>query len=229
MRTAKTRPGAAFFRYAPNCGPSANSRQTGGILAKTSLLLALLVLVFIISLTALAVISSFSSSPGLLADLSSLPHEREVQAASEKHGIDPCLVYAVISAESGGQPGACSPAGARGLMQIMPETGQWCATQMGLRDFSTEQLHDPAVNIDMGCWYLKHLYGEFNGNETAVIAAYNAGLANVKDWMASGIWDGTMTQLDQIPYSETRQYVRTVHDSRLYFQNRLAKANSPQS
>lgn len=197
--------------------------QSGGIIARIALVLALFA---IAALIALAVLLSFSDPPRLLGGLNSLPHEREVMAASEKYGIDPSLVFAIISAESGGQSNACSPAGARGLMQLMPETADWCAGQMGLENFATQQLDDPAVNIDMGCWYLKHLYGEFDGNETAVIAAYNAGMTNVQGWLSSGTWDGSAARLDQVPYSETRKYVQTVRDNRSYFQKLFAQNKS---
>ena len=205
-------------RTAPvtNCRrwPAPINEQSGGIIAKIAFILSLFAVTSIIALAALV---TLSSNPPWLAGLSSLPHERQVLAAAEKYDLDPYLVFAIISAESGGQANACSPAGARGLMQLMPETAEWCARQMGLKNFTAEQLNDPAVNIDMGCWYLKHLYGEFNGNETAVITAYNAGLTNVQDWLAAGTWDGSSAHLDQIPYSETREYVRIVQENRTYF------------
>ena len=89
-----------------------------------------------------------------------------IDAASKTHGVDGALVHAVITAESGYNASAVSKAGARGLMQLMPDT----AARYGVRD-----IHDPRENINGGVRYLRDLITMFNGNIELAVAAYNAG------------------------------------------------------
>lgn len=134
---------------------------------------------------------------------------------AREHGLDPFLVAAVIRTESHFRPGATSPQGARGLMQIMPETGRWAAAQMQI-PYSEELLYDPDYNIRMGCWYLAELHREF-GDTVLALAAYNGGRTNVARWLAQRQWTGEHRTLEQIPFSETRRYVAVVmRDYRWY-------------
>jgi soluble lytic murein transglycosylase-like protein len=110
-----------------------------------------------------------------------------IARAANHHSLDPRLVKSVMLVESGFNPGAVSPKGARGLMQLMPAT----ANRHGARD-----IHDPAQNIAAGTRYLSHLLGLFGGNLEKSLAAYNAGEAAVARY--GGI----------PPYNETRTYVR---------------------
>ncbi|HHW62210.1 MAG TPA: lytic transglycosylase domain-containing protein [Syntrophomonadaceae bacterium] len=139
-----------------------------------------------------------------------LPHQELVFTTASEEDVDPYLVFAIIRVESKYQTGAESPKGAKGLMQIMPETAEWIAEQKGIDDFQAQNLHDPEVNIQFGCWYLRSLQEEFGGNETTMIAAYNAGRGRVKEWIRSGLWDGREETIENIPYNETEEYVRNV-------------------
>jgi len=125
---------------------------------------------------------------------------------AEKYQVDPYLVAAVIRAESRFFERAESGSGARGLMQIMPDTAKWAADQLGL-DFHREMLYEPEYNIRIGCWYLRQLLDTFQGNLVLVLAAYNAGQGNVRRWLKEGLWDGSLTELYRIPFTETRFYV----------------------
>lgn len=138
------------------------------------------------------------------------PHHDMVMNACLEYQIDPYLVFGIIRAESKFQSQALSPAGAIGLMQIMPTTGQWIAEQQGIEDFDPSQLHDPETNIYFGCWYLNSLSKEFNGQIPLMVAAYNAGRGTVQQWTADNIWDGNPDELDRIPFEETRLYVGMV-------------------
>lgn len=136
-------------------------------------------------------------------------HDLIFQLAGE-HNVDPYLVFAIIRAESKFETAAQSPVGARGLMQIMPETAAWIASQQGITGFKPEQLHDPELNISFGCWYLNNLNQEFEGRLPIVLAAYNAGRGTVKEWIVKDQWDGSPRELDKIPFDETREYVKSV-------------------
>lgn len=138
------------------------------------------------------------------------PHQETVLAAASESQIDPWLVFAIMRAESKYQTGAQSSAGAKGLMQIMPETAAWIASKHNITDFDIEQLHDPETNIQFACWYLADLEQEFNGETPVVIAAYNAGRGTVNKWLEQDVWDGSSKNLDQMPFNETREYVANV-------------------
>ena len=113
---------------------------------------------------------------------------------------------------------ARSPRGAIGLMQIMPETAQWIAVQLGDDNFSLEKLREPETNIRYGVWYLAELQREFAGNNILALAAYNAGRGTVRDWIEEGDWPWTFHALDKIPYPETRSYVKNVLQNRIRYE-----------
>ena len=131
--------------------------------------------------------------------------EEYVTASAQECGLDPYLVYAVISAESSFQTDAVSGAGAQGLMQLMPETASWIASRDGLE---TGDLLDAQVNIRLGCHYLAYLSARFDGDQTLILAAYNGGEGNVEGWLKKYSSDGKT--LTNIPYKETAQYVKRV-------------------
>lgn len=146
------------------------------------------------------------------------PYQNEIVTYANKNNIDPFLVAAVIKNESGFKPGAVSPVGAIGMMQIMPETGEWIARQMGLSSYRMQQLYDPKTNIRMGCWYLSELKYEFRGNMVLQMLAYNAGRGNTHLWMSANGWDYEFGKIADIPYEESRGYVASVlHDRDEYY------------
>jgi soluble lytic murein transglycosylase len=138
-----------------------------------------------------------------------LPYRATLFARAQEYGLDPYLVAAVVRAESGFRPAVRSSQGARGLMQIMPETGEWIAGQLNL-PYADELLDDPDYNMRLGCWYLDHLQDEFGADTVLVLAAYNAGRTNVQQWLRENQWTGEHRTLDQIPFTETRLYVARV-------------------
>jgi len=136
-----------------------------------------------------------------------------LKEASAEFGLDPLLVAAVVHCESGFDAGARSPAGARGLMQLMPATAQEVASTIDLDGYTDADLDDPGTNLRLGCAYLGRLLGRFEGNEQLALAAYNAGPANVARWLDQAGGDpGRM--LDEEAFPETRRYVRRVLGTR---------------
>ncbi len=93
---------------------------------------------------------------------------------SSRYGLDPKLTVAVIEVESSFQPDAISPAGARGLMQVMPETGRTVALWLGMKDFQVSDLYHPVTNIEIGVRFLAELWRKYKDWD-AVLTAYNRG------------------------------------------------------
>ncbi|MBO5245273.1 MAG: lytic transglycosylase domain-containing protein [Selenomonadales bacterium] len=124
--------------------------------------------------------------------------------------VDPTLIISVMHSESKFSIHAKSHRGAIGLMQLMPDTALWIATQIGDKSFTLEKLYDPKTNIRYGTWYLASLKREFQGNEVLMLAAYNAGRGNVKKWMEKYGWGFDFADHEQIPFDETRGYVAKV-------------------
>ncbi|MGZ7445172.1 lytic transglycosylase domain-containing protein [Paenibacillus sp. TH7-28] len=138
-------------------------------------------------------------------------YKEEIRSHAKNNGIDPFIVAAIIKVETNYKTGAQSKKGALGIMQIMPDTANWVITKAGLPDTSLDQVQNEiGTNIEIGTWYLKSLSEQFDGNEIAMIAAYNAGPTNVKNWIKSGKWDGRLETSKNIPFGETRHYVQRV-------------------
>lgn len=131
--------------------------------------------------------------------------------ASEKH-LDPALIAAVIYAETKFEP-RTSSAGAEGLMQILPATAYYLAHLSGGIRFTASDLSTPAVNVAYGSYYLRYLLDHYAGNEMLAVAAYNAGLTNVDEWVAHAHATGSELNVEAIPFPETREYVRRVLDA----------------
>lgn len=153
-------------------------------------------------------IAAFWGGRWLLSYIYPLEYREIIFQRAQEYGLDPYLVAAVIRAESRFHADATSAQGARGLMQIMPDTGQWAAAQMQI-PYSADLLYDPDYNVRMGCWYLAELEKEF-GDTVLVLAAYNGGRTNVARWLEQRQWTGEHQTLSQIPFPETRQYVAAV-------------------
>ncbi len=130
------------------------------------------------------------------------------QQAADKH-LDPALIAAVIYAETKFDPRP-SPAGAEGLMQILPRTAEFLARRSGATTFTISDLGSPQVNIAYGSYYLRYLLDEYGGSESLAIAAYNAGETNVNRWIAAERAEGRPLTVDEIPFPETRAYVDKV-------------------
>lgn len=164
--------------------------------------------------TMLGILAALQFTPVQKKYLYPYPFQEVIEAQSKKYKIDRDLVAGVILSESRFEPEAKSHRGAMGLMQLMPETAQWISIQMEDEAFSTADLYVPEKNIMYGTWYLAYLKRHFHGNEVLTLAAYNAGLGNVEEWMMEHGWDMDFTDISQIPFPETRHYVHSVLENR---------------
>lgn len=136
-----------------------------------------------------------------------LRHEDVIRQQSERFDLDPALIAAIINQESKFVD-QTSTAGARGLMQITPETAETIETLSGGETFVFDDLADPELNIRYGTFYFRHLLDRFGGNEVAALAGYNGGPENAASW------GGSELEFDAIEFPETREYVRSVLEKR---------------
>jgi len=149
-----------------------------------------------------------------------LAYAQLVEQSAEARDLPLDWVYAVIRQESAFDPDIASHAGAVGLMQLMPATADEVARKLG-RDAPTRiDLIDPALNIALGSAYLAEMSERFDGHPLVASAAYNAGPTAVRRWVPDQPMSGDLW-MTQIPYSETRQYVRRVLTYRVFYRHRL--------
>lgn len=147
----------------------------------------------------------------LLPRVFPLRYEEIVLQYAKEYNIEPSLVYGVIFTESRFRPAAVSPKEAKGLMQISDGTGEWAAGHLDLSGYTSDSLYEPKVNIQIGCWYLNKLYKQFDGNWDTALAAYNAGSGHVSEWLQTPTYSLDGTTLSNIPFEETRNYVKRVN------------------
>jgi soluble lytic murein transglycosylase len=132
-----------------------------------------------------------------------LRYDNIIRQQADDKGVDADLIAAVIYAESRFRD-QTSHAGARGLMQITPDTAETIEKLSGGETFEYEDLADPDLNIRYGTFFLAHLLEVFEGNEVAALAGYNAGMAHAHRWGGAGM------EADDIEFPETRDYVEEV-------------------
>jgi soluble lytic murein transglycosylase len=144
------------------------------------------------------------------------PHRELVEREARRNGLDPFMVAGLIRQESMFNPIAVSPAGAVGLMQIMPATGQMLARRAGVSGFQPSMLRQPELNVRLGTLFLADLLAR-NGTPTEAFAAYNAGPGRLAQWRSfPEIRDEEMFA-ERIPFAETRDYVKILSfNTRLY-------------
>jgi len=137
-------------------------------------------------------------------------YSKFVTVFANMYGIDPYLIYGIIKQESLFEKTALSWVGAMGVMQIMPYSAEPLAKKLGMKEFTKEDLFKPEVNILLGMQHLIDDLHRFNNRQELAVAAYNAGHGAVKRWMD---WHGTRSMdefIENIRYSQTRDYVKKV-------------------
>lgn len=139
-----------------------------------------------------------------------LPFRTDFEHSAERQKMDLFLLAALARQESEFDPKAVSSSSARGLTQILPSTGRELSRQMQIKPFSTARLFQPSVNLELGAYYLHSIADKFDGRWEAALAAYNAGPARAKQWLARAEFHEPAEFVESIPFRETRNYVQIV-------------------
>jgi soluble lytic murein transglycosylase len=142
-----------------------------------------------------------------------LHYETIVRGHARNYKLEPALLAAVIEQESKFHADAKSSTGAIGLMQLLPDTAKGIALRTGGHKFVVSDLYNPEINVRYGAWYLRHLLDKYRDEQTA-LAAYNAGQANVNEWIDQG---------KGIAFAETRHYVSRVERLKDIYRRAYAK------
>jgi soluble lytic murein transglycosylase len=151
-----------------------------------------------------------------------LRHEDIIRQQAQEKGLDPALIAGVIYVESHFVD-QTSHAGAKGLMQLMPQTADYIAQKSGGTKFVQGDLATPQVNIAYGSWYLRYLLRKYDGNEPVALAAYNAGEGKVDEWWREAAARGQRFDVaTHIPFPETRDYVVKVMRAQREYRKRYA-------
>ena len=147
-----------------------------------------------------------------------------------EQNLDPALVSAVILCESSFDPKAESRLGARGLMQLMPDTAEWVAHKYNEdgAGYSFDNLYDPETNIRYGTWYLGYLSRRFGGDATKIVCAYHAGQGNVDSWLKNPQYSADGVTLDVIPTQDTATYASRVFRARDVYRKYYFPAETPE-
>ena len=149
------------------------------------------------------------NDPRVLRAIFPWPNRRAVEGEAAEFGVDPLLLVAIVRQESVFDAEALSPAGARGLAQLLPGTAALTARGLDVT-FYPEWITVPDLNLHLGAAHLQELLERFPGRVDVAVAAYNAGTAPVTRWLARPGADDPDQFLESIPYQETRGYVRSV-------------------
>jgi peptidoglycan lytic transglycosylase len=182
--------------------------------------LAMLAVAALLGATCAAVVTGLA--PDAVREITlPLRHDDIIRQQAADKGLDPALIAAVIYEESRFRD-QTSHAGARGLMQITPDTADFIARHSGGYRFKQSDLATPQINIAYGSYYLRYLIDRYGGSETLAVAAYNAGLGNVDRWVQRAGGASHFKSAEHIPFPETRAYVQNVMDRRGEYRDNYA-------
>jgi soluble lytic murein transglycosylase len=150
-----------------------------------------------------------------------LQHEDIIRQQAHQKDLDPALIAAVIYAETKFRP-RTSSAGAEGLMQVTPATARFIAHRSGGTAFHPSDLASPQINIQYGAYYLRYLLDRYGENLTLALAAYNGGEGNVDRWIVDARKRAQQLTLADVPFPETRAYVKQVLQARRDYRDNYA-------
>lgn len=167
-------------------------------------------LIIVILLGIAIAILLYSFKPQILRKIYPIKYQEHVTEIAQENGIDELLIYSIIKAESGFRPEAKSKSGAIGLMQIMFPTAEEISKELDMQELTEEDLYDAETNIKIGTRYFATLLETYDNELNLAIIAYNAGMGNVDTWIAEGTINEHGTDIDNIPFNETKMYVKKI-------------------
>jgi len=183
-------------------------------------LLSVALLLVMVSVTSLALMNAYltrQAEKHLAEDRAihtnyPLEYRQIIEDASAEFNLNPAFVSAIIRNESSFQPRAESSVGARGLMQLMPDTAEWIAGKMKVSGYAFDRMYDPESNVRFGCWYLRFLSSLFHGDPICVACAYHAGQGQVTAWLSDSRYsdDGISLVLSRLSEGPTKSYAGKV-------------------
>ncbi len=165
-----------------------------------------------VSVSFLVLTVIFIGTLSILKILYPIKYGNFVEFYASENNLSESFVYAVIECESGYDEKAVSYADARGLMQLTPDTFKWLQRKRGEK-LGEEMLFDAQTNIKYGCYFYGILF-EIYGNERTALAAYHAGMGNVKKWLKDERYSRDGKILYDIPFEKTKKYVNKVIKTR---------------
>lgn len=170
----------------------------------------IIIILFIILLLLILLFGVFKVQDYILKKIYKTSYSEYVYKYSEENDIDPLMTFAIIKAESNFERNIKSTSGAIGLMQLMESTALEVADDINEEISVTEALYNPEKNIMIGTKYYSVLLNKYEGNELLALAAYNAGIGNVDRWIKEGTIKKDGSDIENIPYKETNNYVRKI-------------------
>lgn len=179
----------------------------------TKILIILVIIVLIITL----LFGVFRVQDIILKKIYPTKYSEYVYKYAQEYEVDPMLVFAIIKAESNFNPNVVSSSNAVGLMQLMDTTAEEIANKLDISILKGASLYNPELNIRLGTKYFSNLMKEYNNNYLLALTAYNAGIGNVGKWIEQGIIQDDGSDIENIPFKETNNYVRKiVRDYKIY-------------
>lgn len=146
-----------------------------------------------------------------------ITYQEYVEKYSIQNDVDKYMIYAIIKAESNFKPEVKSQSKAIGLMQLLEETAVEMSNSIENQTVTEEELYQPEINIKLGTSYYAYLLKHYKGNNILALTAYNAGMGNVDTWIKTGVIQSDGSDIENIPYKETNNYVRKIlRDYQIY-------------
>ena len=159
----------------------------------------------------------------ILKQIYPIKYSEYVTKYAEENNVDKYMIYAIIKAESNFNPEVKSGSDAIGLMQLLEETAVEVSNTIDDEDVTEQELYMPETNIKLGVSYFAYLLNHYNDNNILALTAYNAGMGNVDTWIKTGAIKADGTDIENIPYKETNNYVRKILRDYMIYMNLYEK------